>query len=67
VRPRARIPGTNTFPPPTRRSPGLTETSDLLVIDTEGKLIAGEGEPNSRAREYFAAVAFEQPLGSDQK
>src|SRR5258707_344552 len=54
----ARIPGTNTFLLPTRRSPGLAEAEDLLVIDTEGKLIAGEGEPNSEfwihARLYAA-------------
>jgi ribulose-5-phosphate 4-epimerase/fuculose-1-phosphate aldolase len=43
---------------PTRRSPGLAESRDLLVIDTEGKLLAGEGEPNSEfwihARLYAA-------------
>ena len=54
----ARIPGTNTFVMPTRRSPGLAESRDLLVIDTEGKLLAGEGEPNSEfwihARLYAA-------------
>src|SRR5204862_264441 len=54
----ARIPGTNTFLLPTRRSPGLAEAADLLVIDTEGKLLAGEGEPNSEfwihARLYAA-------------
>ena len=54
----ARIPETNTFLLPTRRSPGLAEASDLLVIDTEGKLVSGEGEPNSEfwihARLYAA-------------
>jgi L-fuculose-phosphate aldolase len=54
----ARIPGTNTFLLPTRRSPGLAEASDLLVIDTEGRLVSGEGEPNSEfwihARIYAA-------------
>src|SRR5438132_12336069 len=54
----ARIPGTNTFLLPTRRSPGLAEAADLLVIDTEGKLLAGDGEPNSEfwihARLYAA-------------
>ena len=54
----ARIPGTNTFLLPTRRSPGLAEAGDLLVIDTEGKLLSGDGEPNSEfwihARLYAA-------------
>ncbi|MBC8022331.1 MAG: class II aldolase/adducin family protein [Burkholderiales bacterium] len=54
----ARIPGTNTFLLPTRRSPGLAEAGELLVIDTEGRLVSGEGEPNSEfwihARMYAA-------------
>jgi L-fuculose-phosphate aldolase len=54
----ARIPGTNTFLLPTRRSPGLAEAGELLVIDTEGRLVSGEGEPNSElwihARLYAA-------------
>src|SRR5205085_11789107 len=54
----ARIPGTNTFHLPTRRSPGLAEAGELLVIDTEGRLVSGDGEPNSEfwihARIYAA-------------
>ncbi len=54
----ARIPGTNTFYMPTRRSPGLAEAAELLVLDTEGRLLQGEGEPNSEfwihARIYAA-------------
>ena len=54
----ARVPGTNTFLLPTRRSPGLAEASALLTIDTEGRIVAGEGEPNSEfwihARIYAA-------------
>src|SRR4029079_14923874 len=54
----ARVPGTNTFLLPTRRSPGLAEAADLLVIDTEGRVVSGEGEPNSEfwihARMYAA-------------
>jgi ribulose-5-phosphate 4-epimerase/fuculose-1-phosphate aldolase len=43
----ARIPGTNTFLLPTRRSPGFADAARLLAIDTEGRIISGEGEPNS--------------------
>lgn len=54
----ARIPGTNTFLLPTRRSPGLAEADGLLTLDTEGRIVAGEGEPNSEfwihARLYAA-------------
>ena len=55
----ARIPGTNTFLIPTRRSPAFAEASKLLVMDTEGKVLAGEGAPNSEmwihARIYAAS------------
>lgn len=54
----ARIPGTNTFFLPTRRSPGLAEAANLLRIDTDGKVLEGDGEPNSEfwihARIYAA-------------
>jgi ribulose-5-phosphate 4-epimerase/fuculose-1-phosphate aldolase len=54
----ARLPGTNTFLLPTRRSPGLARAVDLLVIDTDGRVVQGEGEPNSEfwihARVYAA-------------
>ena len=54
----ARLPGTQTFLLPTRRSPGLAEASALLTLDLEGRLVAGEGEPNSEfwihARIYAA-------------
>ena len=54
----ARVPGTHTFLMPTRRSPGLAEPSALLTIDTEGRIVDGDGEPNSEfwihARIYAA-------------
>src|SRR5256712_975877 len=54
----ARIPGTDTFLMPTRRSPGLASASTLLVLDTEGKILSGRGTPNSElwihARIYAA-------------
>ena len=43
----ARIPGTNTFYISTRRSPGLADENDLLVIDTDGRMLSGTGTPNS--------------------
>src|SRR5256712_391056 len=54
----ARIPGTDTFYFPTRRSPGLASAGKLLVLDTEGKILSGKGTPNSElwihARIYAA-------------
>ena len=54
----ARIPGTNTFLLPTRRSPGLAHEDTLLVLDTDVRKHAGDGEPNSEfwihARIYAA-------------
>ncbi len=54
----ARIPGTNTFFISTRRSPGFADENDLLVIDTDGKVLSGNGTPNSEfwihARIYAA-------------
>ena len=68
----ARIPGTNTFFIPTRRSPGLADENDLLTIDTDGKILSGGGTPNSEfwihARIYAArpdvgGVVHAHPLG----
>lgn len=54
----ARIPGTSRFIFPTRRSPGLADEQNLLVIDTDGSVLAGEGQPNTEfwihARLYAA-------------
>ena len=54
----ARIPGTDRFYFPTRRSPGLASAGELLVLDTEGKILSGKGTPNSElwihARIYAA-------------
>lgn len=54
----ARIPGTNTFYLPTRRSPGLASANTLLILDTEGEILSGKGTPNSElwihARIYAA-------------
>ena len=54
----ARIPGTNRFVFPTRRSPGLADENRLLVLDVDGNILDGEGAPNSEfwihARTYAA-------------
>src|SRR5262245_12574161 len=55
----ARIPGTNTFYIPTRRSPGLADETNLLVMNTDGTILDGvAGTPNSEfwihARIYAA-------------
>lgn len=43
----ARLPGTDTFLLPTRRLPGLADENRLLTIDFNGKVVDGDGEPNS--------------------
>ncbi|HTR57923.1 MAG TPA: class II aldolase/adducin family protein [Casimicrobiaceae bacterium] len=54
----ARIPGTDTFLMPTRRSPSFADEKKLLVLDTSGKVLAGNGAANSElwihARIYAA-------------
>jgi L-ribulose-5-phosphate 4-epimerase len=54
----ARIPGTDRFFLPTRRSPRFAAEETLLVLDAEGRVVAGDGEPNSElwihARGYAA-------------
>jgi ribulose-5-phosphate 4-epimerase/fuculose-1-phosphate aldolase len=54
----ARLPGTDRFLLPTRRSPGLADENRLLTLDTQGRLLGGEGQPNSEfwihARIYAA-------------
>ena len=54
----ARLPGTNTFLIPPRRSPGLADEHELLVLDGDGRVVEGEGEANSElwihARIYAA-------------
>jgi ribulose-5-phosphate 4-epimerase/fuculose-1-phosphate aldolase len=54
----ARIPDTNRFVFPTRASPGLARAERLLVLDTEGTRLEGDGTPNTEfwihARIYAA-------------
>jgi len=54
----SRIGTTNTFLFPTRASPALADPNRLLVLDTDGNILSGEGEPNTEfwihARIYAA-------------
>ena len=54
----ARIGDTNTFLFPTRASPALAQPDRLLVLDVDGTIVAGDGEPNTEfwihARIYAA-------------
>src|SRR5260221_11650308 len=54
----ARIPGTDSFLMPSRRSPGFATAGTLLTVDTEGRILSGKGTPNSElwihARIYAA-------------
>jgi ribulose-5-phosphate 4-epimerase/fuculose-1-phosphate aldolase len=59
----ARIPGTNTFFFPTRRSPGLAEPDNLLVLDTDGNLLSGEGNPNTEFWIHARAYAARPDVG----
>jgi len=59
----ARIPGTDTFLLPTRRSPGLAEAADLLVIDTDGRIVSGDGEPNSEFWIHACMYAARSDVG----
>lgn len=40
-----RVPGTETFVFPTRASPALASLERLLVLDSDGRTLAGEGAP----------------------
>src|SRR5205809_766863 len=61
----ARIPGTDTFFMPTRRSPGLASASTLLVLDTEGKILSGRGTPNSELWIHARIYAARPDVGGD--
>src|SRR5258706_12482642 len=59
----ARLPGTNTFLIPTRRSPGLAEASTLLVLDTEGRVLPGDGEPKTEVWDHARLDAARAAAG----
>jgi ribulose-5-phosphate 4-epimerase/fuculose-1-phosphate aldolase len=59
----ARVPGTNTFLLPSRRSPGLADENKLLVLDTDGEVTAGDGTPNSELWIHARAYAARPDIG----
>ena len=54
----ARVPGTQSFLLPTRRSPRFAQAHAVLTVDFDGRVVAGDGQPNSElwihARLYAA-------------
>ena len=60
----ARIPGTETFLLPPRRSPGFAEESTLLVLDTDGSVRAGHGAPNSELWIHARIYATRPGIGA---
>jgi len=60
----ARIPGTDTFLLPTRRSPAFAEEDALLIVDTDGNVLSGTGTPNSEMWIHARAYAARPDLGS---
>jgi L-fuculose-phosphate aldolase len=59
----ARIPGTDTFLFPRRRSPGFAEENHLLVIDTNGNVRTGVGTPNSELWIHARIYASRPDIG----
>jgi len=59
----ARIPGTDTFLLPTRRSPAFADEDALLIVDTDGNVLSGNGTPNSEMWIHARAYAARPDLG----
>ena len=59
----ARIPGTETFLMPARRSPRFAEEDSLLILDTNGTVRSGQGIPNSELWIHARAYAARPDLG----
>lgn len=60
----ARIPDTDTFLIPTRASPALAHLERLLVMDTSGRVCAGEGHPNSESWIHARIYANRPDVGA---
>jgi ribulose-5-phosphate 4-epimerase/fuculose-1-phosphate aldolase len=59
----ARIPGTDRFLLPMRRSPGFAHADELLVLDIDGNVVSGAGTPNSEFWIHARAYAARPELG----
>ena len=59
----ARIPGTDTFLLPTRRSPAFADEDALLIVDTDGNVLSGNGTPNSEMWIHARVYAARPDLG----
>lgn len=59
----ARIPGTDRFLIPTRASPALADPGRLLVMDCDGRVVEGEGQPNSEAWIHARLYAARPDVG----
>ena len=60
----ARIPGTDTFLLPKRRSPAFADADSLLIVDTDGNIVSGDGQANSELWIHARAYAARPELGS---
>ena len=60
----ARIPGSDTFIFPPRRSPGFAHEDHLLVLDTEGNVHSGSGAPNSELWIHARIYASRPDIGA---
>jgi ribulose-5-phosphate 4-epimerase/fuculose-1-phosphate aldolase len=60
----ARIPGTDNFLLPTRRSPRFADATELLVLDSNGKVLSGEGAPNSELWIHACVYAVRPDVGA---
>jgi len=59
----ARIPGTDRFLMPTRRSPGLATAATLLTVDLDGRVVDGDGAPNSEVWIHARIYAARSDVG----
>jgi ribulose-5-phosphate 4-epimerase/fuculose-1-phosphate aldolase len=59
----ARIPGSDTFIFPPRRSPGFADEDHLLVVDTDGNVHSGSGAPNSELWIHARIYASRPDIG----
>ena len=59
----ARVPGTDMFLIPARTSPLLADPAQLLLMDCDGRVIAGQGHPNSEAWIHARVYAARPDVG----